>query len=80
MPPVVLMDLVVGPIAPATKRGRCGVENSSAAWRASSAARRFSSCVSLARFVLGQHDGRAAEAVRLDNIRTRRQVGAMDAH
>ena len=38
-PPVTLMVLVVGPMEPATKRGLAAVENSSAAWRASSAAR-----------------------------------------
>ena len=35
--------LVVGPMEPATKRGLAGVENSSAAWRASLAATAFSS-------------------------------------
>ncbi len=42
-PPVTLMALVVGPMEPATKRGLAGVENSSAACRASRAAVRFSS-------------------------------------
>ncbi len=44
-PPVTVMALVVGPIEPATQRSRSGVENSSAACRASSAARRLSSLV-----------------------------------
>ena len=44
MPPVTLMALVVGPMEPATKRGFAAVENSSAALRASSPARRLISC------------------------------------
>ena len=37
-PPITLIALVVGPIEPATNRGRPGVENSPAACRASCAA------------------------------------------
>src|SRR5208337_2986520 len=43
-PPVTVIAFVVGPIDPATNRGLPGVENSSAACRASTAARLFNSC------------------------------------
>ena len=42
------MAFVVGPMEPATKRGLPGVENSSAAWRASAADCLFNACASAA--------------------------------
>ena len=44
MPPVTDSVFVVGPIAPATKRGHSGVENSAAHFFANCAARKLISC------------------------------------
>ena len=55
-------DFVVGPMAPATKRGFCGVENSSAAWRASSRGAHVELASLLGQAELGQHDGRCLES------------------
>ena len=67
-PPVTVIALVVGPIEPATKRGRPGVEAFAAASRASSAARRLISMRLSREAVLGEHERRAAERVGLDHV------------
>ncbi len=73
------MALVVGPMEPATKRGRAPVENSAAAWRAS--LRRAEVQVVRLRFepVFGQHQRGAAEGVGLDHVGAGLEVRAMDA-
>ena len=78
MPPVTVMALVVGPMEPATKRGLAGVENSSAASRASCAARKFRSWASSARCVFGEDEGGAAEGVGFNDVGPGSEIGAMD--
>ena len=68
MPPVTEMALVVGPIEPATKRGRFG----GAGGVGSCARDRAGEAIDFARVfgepILGQHDRGAAEGVGLDDI------------
>ena len=68
MPPVTEMVLVVGPIEPATKRGRFGVLAASAAARAIAPAEAIELARVLGEAVLGQHDGGRAEGVGLDDV------------
>ncbi len=64
-----VIALVVGPIDPATKRRRPGVDACPAASRASSAARRLISQRPVGQAVLGQHQRGPAEGIRLDHVR-----------
>ena len=68
---------MVGPIEPATNRGRVAVENSSAACRASRAASFILLVDAVFEPVFGQDYRGAAERVRLDDVGARFQVAAM---
>ena len=68
----------VGPIAPATKRGRSRVANSSQALRASSAASRLISTRTFAQAVFVEFQSRAHERVGLDDVGTGGEVGAVN--
>ena len=79
MPPVTEMALVVGPIEPATKRGRVDVVAASPAARAIEPARRLISKRLLGEPVLGQHDRGRAEGVGLDDVGAGVEVAVVDS-
>ncbi len=78
-PPVTLIAFVVGPIEPATNRGFFAVVNS--VRRAPRKLRRRAIQFVRASFqsVFGQHNGRAAKRVRLDDVRAGFEVRAMNS-
>ena len=79
IPPVTLIDLVEGPIAPATNTGRPGLEYSSAVSRASRPGLEIDLRDPVPQPILGQHDVCGAEGVRLDDVGTGLAIGGMDS-
>ena len=75
---VMFRSLVVGPMEPATNRGCSGVENSSAACRASLAASTFNSCMRSSQLNSESTTLRSAEGIGLYDVRACFQVSAVD--
>ena len=79
-PPVTVIALVVGPMEPATQRGRPSAASASAAAsRASSAARRVDLQRLVGEPVLGEDQRRRAERVGLGDVGAGLEVAAVDA-
>ena len=73
-----MIDLVVGPRDPATKRGFPGVENSVRGLPREFRGAHVHLMRAVSQLELGQHDGRALETVGFDNIGAGLEICAMD--